>query len=105
MSLAEARKAYSTASERLSPEEAMTYKPVMKRQLAAFAKSLGQDITTAADKMGLGEDYVGALNEYHKAMQLQDARDWLVKYGIRAAGSAVGAGTLGHYLANRMARR
>lgn len=78
----EARDFYSNAS-RLSADEFNKLTPVMQRQVAMFTKALGKSITEAADTVGLGSKYTGAMKEYAQAMKLKGFSDAAIDFFVK----------------------
>lgn len=90
LTVEDARKIYSSASGRLSVDEAAKIKPVMRRQLAMFAQKLGEAINDALVPVGQSERYMDAITEYHRAKAFEDATKTAIKVGA--------AGVAGHAL-------
>jgi hypothetical protein len=72
----EARDIYSNVSEvtRQSPLQTLMgrgLKPTMLRQAGIVKSSLNADLTDAANSIGRGEDYTGAMKEYANASKLR----------------------------------
>ena len=86
LTLEDARKTYSSAVSRLSPDEASKIKPVMRRQMAIFADKLGTAISDALAPTGKADEFMNALNEYHRAKRMQDVAKTAAK--VTAAGVA-----------------
>lgn len=95
----EARDFYSNAT-RLSAQQASKIAPVMKRQLETFREALNASLQQTATQAGKGTQYFNAMQEYSRAMKIQNAKNILKKAGIITLGSGVG-GAGGHYLWNQ----
>jgi hypothetical protein len=90
----EARDFYSNIS-RLSSKDVSKMNPIMQRQLGELRAAMSSDLSDAAGKIGLQDDYTGAMKEYRQASQLKDIGTKAAKYG---------AGALGVGIAGKVAR-
>lgn len=79
---------------RLSAKEVSRLNPVMQKHVADLSVALNESIVKAAQAAGKADEYVAAMNEYRKAMQLRD----FVKKAIPIAA----AGGAASYAANKV---
>ena len=86
----EARDFYSNISAQ-SSEDMSRLNPIMRRQMGAVRQGLHQDLTSAADTIGRGDDYANAVREYARRSKLDEAAKTAAKYAL----PALGAGALG----------
>ena len=79
----EARDFYTNA--RLSMSEYLQNKPNMWRQVTIFKKALGDAVQQAAQEAGKGPEYRSAMDEYRKAIVMQNLIKSAAKIGIPLA--------------------
>lgn len=90
MSFQEGRDFYSNISGQ-SAEQQSKLNPTMRRQMGAVRAGLDQDLTNAADKIGLGDQYGRGIDEFARAMRLRENARKGLKYVVGpAAGAAIG---------------
>lgn len=91
-------KDFASNISRLSAKDTMSIPPAMQREIHQLRVVLNKAVGDAAAKVGKGEDYARAMNEYAKAMRLRDAvdaaKEGAAKYLPKAAG-ALGLGAAG----------
>ena len=92
MTFPEARDYYSNIAGTARDELSSMSKPIA-RQYGLMKQGLHQDLTDAADTLGRGSDYSGAIKEYSNAKRLGEAGQTLVKK-VLPAGGVLGAGKL-----------
>ena len=81
----EARQFLSNAGQRLSTDERMKLTPMATRYLSLFASSLDDAIRWTAEAAGVLDDYTNAVDEYRKAMKLNDAWEAVKEQGVRTS--------------------
>jgi hypothetical protein len=91
----EARDFLSSATGKLSPDEAKNINPRMKMALSKFARALGDQINKVADQGGFLEEYQDAMREWSQVKKLKSFGSFVVKKAIPAAG-ALGAAYEGY---------
>ena len=82
------------ADRRLSPDEIQKLGPDARRYLSQFASSLNDAIRSTAKNAGVLDEYTNAVDEYRKAMKLNDAWEAVKQQGVRILKYAIpGAAT------------
>lgn len=93
MTFPEARDYQSSLSD-LSASDKLSMNKRMSGAVKQLNKSLYDDIHSAADSAGSGDDYEQAMRDFRRASTVKDVASKAAKYGIGAAGLGIG----GHYL-------
>ena len=91
---------FASNAGRLSADEFGRLTPVMQRQAARFAKSLGESNAAAAESAGQGANYRGGMKEYGQAARMNKriegvkdvAKQEIPKWLLRGAGAGAGYG-------------
>jgi hypothetical protein len=69
---------------------------VVKREMGGLREAMHSSLTQAAETVGHGQRYAGAVKEYGQAKKMQGYKDSLVKaFKKGAIPAAIGGGTLG----------
>ena len=93
LTYSEARQFLSNAGRRLTPQE-QKLAAQAQRYLSQFASSLNDAIRDTAENAGVLDDYTSAVDEYRKAMQLNNAWEAVKQQGVRILKYAIpGAAT------------
>lgn len=91
MAFEEGRDFYSNVS-RLSADEYNRLTGPVKHEIGNLRATLHDALTGAADTVGAGKQYAGAVKEYAQAAKLTHYKDALLKFLIQKAAPAAGAG-------------
>jgi hypothetical protein len=95
MAFEEGRDWYGNIS-RLSADEFNRLPDVVKREMGGLREAMHSSLTQAAETVGHGQRYAGAVKEYGQAKKMQGYKDSLVKaFKKGAIPAAIGGGTLG----------
>jgi hypothetical protein len=90
---------------RLSADEFNRLPDVVKREMGGLREAMHSSLTQAAETVGQGNRYAGAIKEYGQAKKLQSYKDALVqafkKGALPAAGIAGAGGALAYALGSR----
>ncbi len=74
----------ASAASEMSASEKMAMKGQMPAQVKRLAGALREANREVAESAGLGAEYDAAIKEYHQAMQIKNAGEFIKKYGPRA---------------------
>lgn len=99
---------FATNISRLSSNEYQRLTPIMQKELHALRVSMNSALKNAADKVGMGDEFMGAMDEYTRAARfgehLDRARQTVVKGAAQTLPYAAGAAG-GYYLSRFLGGR
>ncbi len=80
---------------KMSADETMKIPPAVRFDLTRMVVGLKQDVAATAGNVGKYSQYMGAMDQYRKAMQISDAIDQAKSLGVSALKYSAGAGLAG----------
>lgn len=90
---------FSSSLSRLSGQDQMAASPTLRAEIGKLSHAFGQDVGSAADRVGMGEQYQQAMRDYARASQYGDVAKTVGKWAVPAV---LGGGVLGKVLTSGM---
>lgn len=86
---------FGSSLSRLSGQDQMAASPTLRAEIGKLSHAFNQDVGSAADRVGMGDQYQQAMRDYARASQYGDVAKTVGKWAVPAI---LGGGVLGKVL-------